>query len=92
MAASSFTSARSSPSIRRWQPEAAATMRNPHVWFGAILGEDGKPFKTRSGETVRLTDLLDEAEERALAVVKQKNPELPEAEAREIARVVGSAP
>ena len=74
---------------QRWQPEAAATMRNPHVWFGAILGEDGKPFKTRSGETVRLTDLLDEAEERALAVVKQKNPELPDAEAREIARVVG---
>jgi len=37
-----------------------------HVWFGSILGEDGKPFKTRSGETVKLADLLDEAEERAL--------------------------
>ena len=30
-----------------------------------MLGEDGKPFKTRSGDTVKLTDLLDEAEERA---------------------------
>jgi arginyl-tRNA synthetase len=60
-----------------------------HVWFGSILGEDGKPFKTRSGETVKLSDLLDEAEERALKIVSEKNPELPEAQRREIARVVG---
>jgi arginyl-tRNA synthetase len=60
-----------------------------HVWFGSILGEDGKPFKTRSGETVKLADLLDEAEERALKIVSGKNPDLPEAQRREIARVVG---
>jgi arginyl-tRNA synthetase len=60
-----------------------------HVWFGSILGEDGKPFKTRSGETVLLAELLDEGEERALRVVAEKNPELPEAERREVARVVG---
>ena len=60
-----------------------------HVWFGSILGEDGKPFKTRSGETVKLADLLDEAEERAFKVVSEKNPELSESERREVARVVG---
>jgi arginyl-tRNA synthetase len=60
-----------------------------HVWFGSILGEDGKPFKTRSGETVKLTDLLDEAEERAFKIVSEKNPDLPEPQRHEIARVVG---
>ncbi len=60
-----------------------------HVWFGSILGEDGKPLKTRSGETVKLTDLLDEAEERALKIVSEKNSDLSEATRREIARVVG---
>ena len=60
-----------------------------HVWFGSILGEDGKPFKTRSGETVKLADLLDEAEERAFKIVSEKNPELSEAQRKEIARVVG---
>jgi arginyl-tRNA synthetase len=60
-----------------------------HVWFGSILGEDGKPFKTRSGETVKLADLLDEAEARAFKIVSDKNPDLPEAQRREIARAVG---
>ena len=46
--------------------------------FGTMLGEDGKPFKTRTGGTVKLKDLLDEAEERALNVVKQKNEERPD--------------
>ena len=59
-----------------------------HVWFGSILGDDGKPFKTRAGETVKLADLLDEAEERAFKVVSEKNPEAGEAQRREIARVV----
>lgn len=40
--------------------------------FGTVLGKDGKPFKTREGETVRLVDLLDEAVERASAVVREK--------------------
>jgi len=73
--------------FRRWRPDAG--VRLAHVWFGSILGEDGKPFKTRSGEVIRLSDLLDEAEERALRVVAEKNPDLPAAEQREIARVVG---
>lgn len=73
--------------FRRWQPAAAARLE--HIWFGTILGPDGKPFKTRSGDTIRLADLLDEAEERAFAIVTEKNPTLPEAERREIARVIG---
>jgi len=75
--------------FRRWKPEAAATVRLSHVWFGSILGDDGRPFKTRSGETVRLADLLDEAEERSFAQVSERNPALPEAERREIARIIG---
>ena len=73
--------------FRMWHPEFKAKLS--HVWFGSILGEDGKPFKTRSGETVKLADLLDEAEERAFKIVSEKNPDLPEGQRREIARVVG---
>ncbi len=73
--------------FKRWHPEA--NVKLAHVWFGSVLGEDGKPFKTRSGETVRLEGLLDEAEERALKVVAEKNRDLDEAQKREIARVVG---
>ena len=73
--------------FRRWQPEAKVKLA--HVWFGSILGDDGRPFKTRSGEAVKLADLLDEAEQRALAVVAAKNPELDKAGQAHIARVVG---
>ena len=73
--------------FRRWHPGLRARLE--HVWFGSILGEDGKPFKTRSGDTVKLADLLDEAEERALRIVTGKNPDLPPEETREIARRVG---
>ncbi|KUH36433.1 MULTISPECIES: arginine--tRNA ligase [Streptomyces] len=48
--------------------------------FGTVLGKDGKPFKTREGETVRLVDLLDEAIDRAAAVVREKNEDVPEAQ------------
>ncbi len=65
------------------------TMRLEHVWFGAILGEDGRPIRTREGEPVKLTDLLDEAEERARAIVREKNPDLSPAEQERVARVVG---
>jgi len=71
----------------RWQD--AVSVKLEHVWFGSILGPDGKPFKTRSGDTVRLADLLDEAEERAFTVVSEKNPDLSDDERRAIARVVG---
>ena len=73
----------------RWHAELAGNVKLAHVWFGSILGDDGKPLKTRSGENVKLSDLLDEAEERALKVVTEKNPDLPEAERQRIARVVG---
>jgi arginyl-tRNA synthetase len=73
--------------FRRWHPEAKVKLA--HVWFGSILGEDGKPFKTRSGEIVKLADLLDEAGERAFKVVTDKSPELPEEQRREIGRVIG---
>jgi arginyl-tRNA synthetase len=55
-----------------------------HAAFGMVLGEDGKPFKTRSGENVKLSSLIDEAVERALVVVKQKI-----AEAKQIAATHG---
>ena len=60
-----------------------------HVGFGVMLGDDGRPFKTRSGDTVKLADLLDEAIERAFALVSEKSPELPEAQRRAIAGTVG---
>ena len=75
----------------RWQPDAAKTVKLVHVGFGKIMGDDGKPFKTRSGDTVKLGDLLDEAEERSLKLVTEKNPELSADRCREIARVVGLA-
>lgn len=60
-----------------------------HIAFGSILGEDRKMMKTRSGENVELGGLLNEAIERALAVVSEKNPDLPKAEQEEIARLIG---
>ncbi|MER7912861.1 arginine--tRNA ligase [Streptomyces sp. NPDC096068] len=66
--------------------------------FGTVLGKDGKPFKTREGETVRLVDLLDEAVERATEVVREKEEDyrkktgqslLTEAEVVENGRYVG---
>ena len=73
--------------FRSWQPLGKTELA--HVWFGSILGEDGKPFKTRSGETVKLADLLDEAEVRALQVIAGKNSELSAEKQREIARIIG---
>jgi arginyl-tRNA synthetase len=60
-----------------------------HMGFGTMNGADGKPFKTRDGGTVKLTELLDEAEERAHRLVAQKNPELAPDELRQIGRAVG---
>ncbi len=60
-----------------------------HAAFGSILGEDGKPFKTRSGETVKLRELLTEAVQRAEAVVREKNPDLPVAARELVALAVG---
>ncbi|MFF3895116.1 arginine--tRNA ligase [Streptomyces sp. NPDC001812] len=60
-----------------------------NMGYGTVLGADGKPFKTREGETVRLEDLLDEAVQRAAEVVREKARDLTEDEIRERAAQVG---
>ena len=60
-----------------------------HAAFGSVLGEDGKMFKARSGESVKLVDLMDEAEQRAYAVVSSRSPELPDEQRKAIAKAVG---
>ena len=60
-----------------------------HLAFGAVCGEDGKPLKTRSGENIRLKDLLLEAIQRAGTIVAEKNPDLAAEERTSIARAVG---
>ncbi|UJJ32927.1 arginine--tRNA ligase [Halopseudomonas maritima] len=67
----------------------SADMQLEHMGFGTMNGADGKPFKTRDGGTVKLADLLDEAEQRALRLVEEKNPELPADELRSIGSAVG---
>lgn len=62
-----------------------------HVWFGTILGEDGKAIKTKSGEPVRLKALLDEAVARAKKILLEKNPDTLQDEADKIAETVGVA-
>jgi arginyl-tRNA synthetase len=69
-----------------WVPDDVELV---HVIFGSVLGEDGKPLKTRSGENVKLKELLDEAIMRAKAVVEEKNSDLPPEKKDEIARAVG---
>ncbi len=68
-----------------WLPEDTARQ----LPFGTVLGKDGKPFKTREGETVRLVDLLDEAIDRASAVVREKAQDLTEDEIAERGAQVG---
>lgn len=60
-----------------------------HVAFGSILGKDRRPFKTRSGDTVSLQDVIDEAIERATRVVEEKSPDMPAEEKERVARAVG---
>lgn len=60
-----------------------------HCPFGTMMGEDGKPFKTRTGGTVKLAELLEEAVVRAKAVVQEKASDLTAAEIDEVARKVG---
>ena len=62
-----------------------------HIAYGTMMGSDGRPFKTRSGDTIKLVDLLDEAVRRAHELVSQKNPGLDEATYLEIAQKVGIA-
>ncbi|WOZ79188.1 arginine--tRNA ligase [Kosakonia sacchari] len=60
-----------------------------HHMFGMMLGKDGKPFKTRAGGTVKLSDLLDEALERARRLVAEKNPDMSADELEKLANAVG---
>jgi arginyl-tRNA synthetase len=60
-----------------------------HLAFGTMMGNDGKPFKTRTGGTVKLAELLTEAVERAGNLVRERSSELSESEITEIARKVG---
>ncbi|AJJ65031.1 arginine--tRNA ligase [Yersinia aldovae] len=60
-----------------------------HHMFGMMLGKDGKPFKTRSGGTVKLSDLLDEAIERAGKLIAEKNPDMPANELKQVVEAVG---
>ncbi len=67
----------------------APPARAEHVAFGSILGPDKKMFKTRSGESVKLLDLIDEAVERAAKVVAEKSQDLDAATSADVARAVG---
>lgn len=69
----------------RWSPNA----RMDHVGFGMVLGEDGKRFRTRSSETVKLSDLLDEAKNRALEEISQRSQNLTTDEKNEAAEIIG---
>ena len=65
------------------------TTKMIHIAFGSILGADGKMFKTRSGETVGLLEVVDEAIERARAAAEEKEQGLSDAEKDEIAKIIG---
>ncbi|MGE0880641.1 MAG: arginine--tRNA ligase [Acidimicrobiia bacterium] len=67
----------------------APPKRAEHVAFGIVLGPDRKRLKSRSGDVIKLMDLLDEAIERAEAAVADKNPELPAVERADVAHMVG---
>jgi arginyl-tRNA synthetase len=90
-----LTDARQTQHFAQWMAAARRAgwltddIRVDHVTFGTILGLDGKPFKTKSGESVKTMDVLDEAEERAYALVAEKNPDLTETQKRDVARAVG---
>lgn len=65
------------------------TTKMIHIAFGSILGPDGKMFKTRSGETVGLLEVIDEAIERARTAADEKEQGLSDSEKDEIARIIG---
>ena len=60
-----------------------------HVQFGSVLGSDRKMFKTRSGDTVKLVELIDEAVERGIAQVRERSADLTEAEQESVGRMIG---
>lgn len=64
-------------------------VRADHVPFGLVLGSDGKKFKTRSGETEKLIDLLNNAVEKASVILQERTPEMPKEEQQHLAKVLG---
>ncbi len=82
---------------KKWRGNESVKLEHP--WFGSIMGSDGKPFKTRSGEVIKLSNLLDEAEERARKIIEEKeqerkgfdaeSPSLSDDQKQNIARIVG---
>ncbi len=76
-------------SVLRESGWASAHIRLDHVPFGSVLGQDRKPFKTRTGGIVRLVELIDEAESRALSIIEAKNPDLPAEQKALAARIIG---
>ncbi len=71
---------------KRW---GYGDMNLEHVWFGAILGADKKPIKTREGGDVKLKALLAEAEERAGKIIAEKRPEMSDHDRAMLARIIG---
>ena len=65
------------------------TMRLEHIGFGTVLGDDGKPLKTRDGKVITLASLLDEAEARAATRIREEGLEVPEEEILSVSRAVG---
>ena len=68
---------------------ASSSISLEHIAYGTMMGADGRPFRTRSGDTVKLIDLLDESIARAYDLVTEKNPSLDETERRKISETVG---
>lgn len=60
-----------------------------HVPFGLVLGEDGKKFRSRSGDVVRLVELLDEAKERCKSTIKERRPDISEEELDQASSAMG---
>lgn len=63
--------------------------RFDHVPFGVVLGADGKKFRTRSGETEKLIDLINAAIVKAENILQERNPEWPEADRKKVAKALG---
>lgn len=84
-----------SPQTLHFQQLSAAvrrmgvTAKLQHIAFGSILGEDRKIMRTRTGESVGLAELLEEAVDRARTIVTEKRPDLNPPESEEIARTIG---
>ncbi|MCA1903800.1 MAG: arginine--tRNA ligase [Cyanobacteria bacterium KgW148] len=71
-----------------WLTDAVSVV---HVPFGLVLGEDGKKFKTRSGDTVALKELLKEAVDRAFADINSRSPDASLEFKQQVAQVIGIA-